>query len=245
MAGLRLNTDTEPPLFGQVAASGIVIIEIGTERQRYHVHKALLARHSDYFNRALTGSWEEAQEGVVALNDVDTAAFDLFLQWLYTQTMPNDMQISTITETDDLEGDDDGEQTSLLWIYIRAYVLGTRILSPAFCTSIINCLNRDCLPERMPYKETSYPHILAYAFANLPSDNTLLLDLVEDYSLKWRESLTKWNEGLRDACFHISVQEELPSAFLARVMHHRLVSDAEDAANPAQWFGVEEILLSM
>ena len=48
-----------------------VIVEIGRERVKYYVHGPLLAQHSEYFKGALNGSWKEAQEGVVSLEDVD------------------------------------------------------------------------------------------------------------------------------------------------------------------------------
>jgi hypothetical protein len=52
---------------------GVVVVEIGAERKKYHVHKALLVHHSEYFAKALNGSWKEAGEGVVKLEDVEPA----------------------------------------------------------------------------------------------------------------------------------------------------------------------------
>jgi hypothetical protein len=53
---------------------GVVIVEIGAERKKYCIHKALLVHHSKYFNGALRGSWKEAREGLVTLEDVEPAA---------------------------------------------------------------------------------------------------------------------------------------------------------------------------
>ena len=59
--------------FCSIAATGsIVIVEIGPEAKKYNVHKALLMHHSQFFKKALTGSWKEAQQGVVRLDDVET-----------------------------------------------------------------------------------------------------------------------------------------------------------------------------
>jgi multisubunit Na+/H+ antiporter MnhE subunit len=52
---------------------GTIIIEIGPDRKRYYVHRALLVHHSEYFAKALQGSWKEAQEGVITLEDIGTA----------------------------------------------------------------------------------------------------------------------------------------------------------------------------
>lgn len=48
-----------------------VIVEIANS-VRYHLHRALLIRHSDYFKKALNGPWKEAREGVVRLDDMES-----------------------------------------------------------------------------------------------------------------------------------------------------------------------------
>jgi hypothetical protein len=34
---------------------GIVVVEIGSDKIKYHVYKALLVHHSEYFRKALNG----------------------------------------------------------------------------------------------------------------------------------------------------------------------------------------------
>jgi hypothetical protein len=50
-----------------------VILEIGSDRVKYCVHKALLVHHSEYFRKALQGPWKEAEEGVFRLPDIEPA----------------------------------------------------------------------------------------------------------------------------------------------------------------------------
>jgi hypothetical protein len=50
----------------------MIVVEIGPDAKKYFVHKALLMHHSKFFKKALTGTWKEAQEGVVRLEDVET-----------------------------------------------------------------------------------------------------------------------------------------------------------------------------
>lgn len=49
----------------------MAVINIGPKSVSYYVHKSLLAQHSEYFDRAFSGTWKEAQEGVVTIDDVD------------------------------------------------------------------------------------------------------------------------------------------------------------------------------
>lgn len=39
------------------AREGIAIVEVGVSKTRYYVHKSILTRHSEYFERALRGPW--------------------------------------------------------------------------------------------------------------------------------------------------------------------------------------------
>lgn len=50
---------------------GFVAVEVGPERAKYYIHKGLLVEHSEYFQKALSGSWKEAEEKSVCLDDVE------------------------------------------------------------------------------------------------------------------------------------------------------------------------------
>lgn len=51
----------------------MAIVEVGAKPAKYHVHKALLFFHSEYFRKALQGPWKEADEGAVRLADAGAA----------------------------------------------------------------------------------------------------------------------------------------------------------------------------
>jgi hypothetical protein len=55
-----------------VAHAGTFVLETGPEHDQNHVHIALLTHHSEYFYNALRDPWEEAHEGVVSLDDIET-----------------------------------------------------------------------------------------------------------------------------------------------------------------------------
>jgi len=54
--------------------SALVIVIVSDNKTKYTVYRSLLVQHSEYFEKALTGSWMEAQQGVVMLEDVDCDA---------------------------------------------------------------------------------------------------------------------------------------------------------------------------
>ena len=86
MSNTKQNAGAEaPPAIGYVSfpnvshvlisgspanVGGMVIVEIGQESTKYHMHRALLVHHSEYFRKALEGPWKEADEGVVRIDDV-------------------------------------------------------------------------------------------------------------------------------------------------------------------------------
>lgn len=150
-----------------------------------------------------------------------------------------------ITELLDLKVDDENEQASLLWVYIRAYAFGERMLSSAFCEVVRERLKRDCLSGRMPFKEDAYAELIKYAVENSHMERGVLPDLIEDYALSWAESAESWDAERREACFAIDVQEKLPSAFLVRAMDYRLRNAMKEAEDVSEWLGVKDTLTSL
>lgn len=58
-------------------------ILVGPEQKKFMVHQPLLCSKSQYFNKALTGSFEESKTGIVKLEDVSPVLFQIFVTWLY------------------------------------------------------------------------------------------------------------------------------------------------------------------
>lgn len=86
-----------------------------------------------------------------------------------------------------------------------------------------------------------YCQAIAYAFANISRGHEILDELVEGYSDCWVRT-EEWDEEARNDHFGIEVQEKLPSAFLARVMQHRVKAHKAETIGALQWFGVNELL---
>jgi hypothetical protein len=71
----------------------VVDVFVGPERKRYVVHKNLLTAQSDYFKKALTGSFMEAEENSIHLKEEDPAAVALLIGWLYLGVIPGTAKI--------------------------------------------------------------------------------------------------------------------------------------------------------
>jgi hypothetical protein len=54
-----------------VVGEGVVVLKVGPDQKQYHIHKALLVHHSEYFRKALNGPWKKATERVIKLEDVE------------------------------------------------------------------------------------------------------------------------------------------------------------------------------
>ena len=58
-------------------------ILIGPDQKKFVIHQALLCGKSQYFTKALTGSFVESKTRVVKLEDVSPLLFRMFVSWLY------------------------------------------------------------------------------------------------------------------------------------------------------------------
>ncbi|KAK6001448.1 hypothetical protein QM012_002779 [Aureobasidium pullulans] len=62
-------------------------ILVGPDKKKFLVHQPLLCNKSQYFTKALTGSFEESRTGIVILEDISPVLFQIFVTWLYHRKM--------------------------------------------------------------------------------------------------------------------------------------------------------------
>lgn len=62
---------------------------VGPKRVKFGVHKGILIRSSAFFRAALTGTFKEATEGTVTLQEDSPKVFGVFVSWLYTGKLEN------------------------------------------------------------------------------------------------------------------------------------------------------------
>ena len=65
-----------------------IIVEVGAEREEFHIHRGLVCSYSSYFIGALTHGWKEAEEGKIKLHNENVDVFRVFFEWLYTRRLP-------------------------------------------------------------------------------------------------------------------------------------------------------------
>lgn len=136
----------------------------------------------------------------IRLVDVELGIVNVFVNWLYTQQLPQGEQWLSVAEVKE-EADVD-EAVDLL--IMKAIVFGDRFLAPAFkAQTSYQILVR--LRDRSP----SFA-IIIYAFGNLPATTKLLDWLVERHCRFWKPSPDDASAKKQEA--------QLPRDFLLRVM---------------------------
>ncbi|KAG9673345.1 hypothetical protein KCU99_g6245, partial [Aureobasidium melanogenum] len=88
----------------------MVIIEVGIEKEHFVVHQSFLCAKSQYFTKALSGSFQEAVTRFIPLPDVSPILFRIFVAWIYhgklayippdDRTIDEDFDSLKITEKD-------------------------------------------------------------------------------------------------------------------------------------------------
>ncbi|KAL2072719.1 hypothetical protein VTL71DRAFT_12062 [Oculimacula yallundae] len=66
----------------------LVTIYVGPKRKEFLLHKNLLCKSSDYFDKAFNSNFQEAEKGTMFLPEDNPEAFALFVNWLYRSTIP-------------------------------------------------------------------------------------------------------------------------------------------------------------
>jgi len=116
----------------------IVYIEIGPEKQKFGMHKALLCRISPYFQAALTGNFEEAETGIIVMDDESPEVFTGFNSWLYSGSIFGK----------------DYNRSSVLKTLSSLYIFANKKLIPALQDYIIDVL------IRIRYSNQSLPNAI-------------------------------------------------------------------------------------
>jgi hypothetical protein len=194
------------------AARGkIVTIAIGPEKKLYHIHQDLICYHSEYFRAAYNGPWKESDEGVV-LEDVEVEVFNIFVHWLYTQTVPGiGEELTDIAESDSMRTEHHYPEIGML-LLLKSCVFGDRFLAPAFKIRAHNLYVEYGCSEICGIK---YEQII-YGFDNLPEDTGLLTMMVQ---LECHGKMYDMEDGTEDEA---EMRSKLPRKFLVRVMlYHR------------------------
>ena len=77
----------------------VIDIYVGPDRKRYKVHKQLLISNSDYFRKALSDKPTGPADNHIHLEDADSAAVALMVNWVYRGTIPGGMAKLSPTST--------------------------------------------------------------------------------------------------------------------------------------------------
>ncbi|KAF2810465.1 uncharacterized protein BDZ99DRAFT_366573, partial [Mytilinidion resinicola] len=82
------------------------------------VHRGLITYWSPYFRNAFNGSFKEAEEKEITLEDVEPSIFKTFMAWMYSQNIVLDKPIVKLPEPEPENtayGDSDQTLTAVLY----------------------------------------------------------------------------------------------------------------------------------
>ncbi|KAF1849756.1 uncharacterized protein K460DRAFT_3178 [Cucurbitaria berberidis CBS 394.84] len=181
------------PSASAVALSSTIIVKVGAKQKKYTLHRKLLVYHSEYFRSALSGKFRETDDGVIVLNDIDTDAFDIFVDWIYETKLPTRI---------DTDAPGDG-RTSVKY---RAYVLAEKLLATDFKRILMDLIftvirNKHANPASA---------LIIYAFENLPEKDAMLRLLVDAWCV--HDSLNRMGDDDK------ALLPQLPQVFLCGVI---------------------------
>lgn len=177
-----------------------VTVVVGPERRKYVIHKTFLTHYSEYFNNALNGSWEEAEDRAITLHDIEPGIFNVFVDWLYSQNLPaTDEDWSVVTETKPLRDLN----------MVKVCVFGDRFMVP----KLLQDANNHYIDARIWHKRPPRYNTVIYAFNNLRTDIRLLKFLVDTHCAFWERDHDDLDEAEK------AQQSQLPNDFLVRVMY--------------------------
>ncbi|KAF2690839.1 hypothetical protein K458DRAFT_426270 [Lentithecium fluviatile CBS 122367] len=182
--------EPKPPSLSALArGNDMIVVSVGPTQQKYRIYKDLISFYSEYFRNALKEPWKEAEDRVIELPDIEPQVFDVFVDWLYSQKVPEKNK-QWVEPTDKIKSNSTEHVQLAEQLVMKTYVFADRFM--------------DCIP---PYYE-----VIIYAFDNLTEKSAMLDLLVGLHCAFWDESCDTESNG------ELELRKELPVEFLLRVM---------------------------
>ncbi|KAL6900427.1 hypothetical protein GGI43DRAFT_383903 [Trichoderma evansii] len=94
----------------------------------FSVHEHLICRTSEYFKRAMNAYWGTSTSGSVTLKEEDPEVFEVYLHWLYYETLP-------------VQNDSPGLEGNIEYIQLaKSYALGEMLQDVNFKDAVLDAM---------------------------------------------------------------------------------------------------------
>ncbi|KAF2662292.1 hypothetical protein K491DRAFT_739553 [Lophiostoma macrostomum CBS 122681] len=197
-----------------------ILIKVGPDETKFHVHKSLLIRHSGYFKGALgSETFKEAQDNVVTLPDVEPETFEDFTAFLYSKLLYTNRRLPP--RWAGKYGENQWDQSpGYIHAGQRDYlrILGLYVFADRFLVQELKDFTLE-LCETWYIVQPLNAEAIVYAFANLPASDPLLNILIDGSS--------EYGNVPEDEKDKQECMEQLPREFMFRVMQ-RMFKDRNE-----------------
>nr|WNZ75802.1 hypothetical protein [Trichoderma harzianum] len=184
-----------------------------TDPVTFSVHEHLICRTSDYFKAAMKAHWETSTSGSIALKEEDPEAFEIYLHWLYFESLP-------------VQNDSPGLEGNTEYIQLaKAYTLGEFLQDVDFKDAVLDVILIKTRSKASD-GQTWFPigPVIRYIYEGTPESSAarrLLVDLYTyhghgDWLKKWAAKDDLPKQFLLDLAIAALTKRSCPSVFLAK-----------------------------
>jgi len=154
-----------------------VIFLIGEEEHKFTVHKSFACYYCEVFNRAFNSNFEEARTQTYRIKDTTVRAFELLVDWIYSQDI-GDCHFEAVIDGKEVFWNP-GEVMARL---AELWVLADKLLLPNLQNIAIDHLNDV-------FTEEGACMILPYVYENTAEDSLLRRFLIEAVALNGHKKI--------------------------------------------------------
>lgn len=117
-----------------------IVVGEGGEAREFMVYKSYVTKSSKFFKAAMTQDWKEAREKRITIPDHDPAAFEGYLNWVYSKqiTLKGDKQLCDHCIEDKV--DEAGCLSTQSMELTNMYIIGDYLDDKRFCNAVMDDL---------------------------------------------------------------------------------------------------------
>ncbi|KAH5329889.1 hypothetical protein HBI23_129520 [Parastagonospora nodorum] len=212
-----------PKELAHAIAGPVTTIEVGSERKRYHVHTELLKYHSSSYKSYFNDLGDRNVGAVLEIPDTSFRAFNLFVHYIDTQSMPLDQD--KFMDLINQPGEEGGWTEHTPVETTKGFLLAEKLSAPGFRATINKYFMFVWNQGLCEWFDKLEMHDMATAMINkVPQERVIWQFLVDECCLPY-----KYKRFVLNVAEDKEGEEGLSREFLLRCMRRfrELVEESE------------------
>lgn len=176
------KTPTPYSLYCRFAFNSSITALVGPQEHKFVIHRDPVCAKSKMFAKSFLGSFQEAETGIIRLEDIPVCLFRIFVSWLYDRRLQYARSDPLVSANDEFamvvspktNADEQQPETWPFFILVRLFLLGDRFDAWEFRTAAIDAMIQERRKTQKPPRQSVINHAFEHTTEGSPLRKLLI-----------------------------------------------------------------------